>query len=166
MSLSQRERESQCLRVAPLPLGEGRGEGDLEERRVVTVYRRRKILDNCRAMRTDPTNAEDKLWRRLRNRQLAGAKFRRQHPVGQYIVDFYCHEANLAIELDGSGHEDADQADYDRNRSAELESAGITVIRFWNYEVWDDLEGVLTTIRGALTPALSQWERELLETGS
>ena len=102
----------------------------------------------------------------MRNRQLEGAKFRRQRPVGLYIVDFYCHEANLAIELDGSGHVDADQADYDRNRSAELESAGITVIRFWNYEVWDNLEGVLAAIRAALTPALSQRERELLEAGS
>jgi very-short-patch-repair endonuclease len=126
----------------------------------VTVYQRCKMLEHCREMRTDPTDAENKLWTRLRNRQLAGAKFRRQHPVGPYIVDFYCHEANLASELDGSGHEDADQADYDRNRSLELQSTGIEVMRFWNNEIRDDLESVLAAIREALTPALSQRERE------
>ena len=148
------------MKRLPLPLGEGRGEGGLEKRQAKAMYRSRKILDHCRAMRTDATDAEVRLWRRLRNRQLDGVKFRRQHPVGPYIVDFYCHEANLAIELDGSGHQDPGQADYDRTRSAELQSMGITVIRFWNLEVRDNIEGVIAAIRQSLTPALSQRERE------
>jgi very-short-patch-repair endonuclease len=126
----------------------------------VTSYHRRNILEHCRAMRNAPTDAEDRLWRRLRNRQLERVKFRRQHPVGPYIVDFYCHETNFALELDGSGHEDSDQADYDQNRAAELESMGIKVMRFWNNEVRDNMEGVLDAIREALTPTLSQRERE------
>ena len=96
---------------------------------------------------------------RLRNRQLVGMKFRRQHPIGPYIVDFYCHEARLAIELDGSGHQDEDQADYDRIRSTELESKGVKVMRFWNQDVTDNLDGVLEAITEALTLALSQKER-------
>jgi len=110
-------------------------------------------------MRTDSTCAEDMLWKRLRNRQLVGMKFRRQHPLGPYIVDFYCHEASLAIELDGRGHQDTDRADYDQIRSMELEGMGVKVIRFWHQEVMDNLEGVLEVIKGALTLALSQRER-------
>jgi very-short-patch-repair endonuclease len=117
---------------------------------MVTLDRYPEILEHCRAMRSDPTDAEDRLWRKLRNRQLDGMKFRRQHPIGPYIVDFCCHEANLAIELDGSGHEDSDQADYDRNRSADLQSMGIIVMRFWNHEVRHNLEGVLEAIREVL----------------
>ena len=119
------------------------------------MYHRHKLLDHSRAMRTDPTEAEEKLWRRLRNRQLVGMKFRRQHPIGPYVVDFYCHEAGLVIELDGSGHRKEDSADYDRIRSTDLQSMGIKVIRFWNQEVIDDLEGVLQAIRDALTRVLS-----------
>jgi very-short-patch-repair endonuclease len=125
----------------------------------VALYHRGKIIDHCRAMRTDPTRAEDKLWKGLRNRQLVGMKFRRQHFLGPYIVDFYCHEASLAIELDGSGHQDMDQADYDQIRSMELEGMGVKVIRFWNQEVVNNLEGVLDAIKEALTLALSQRER-------
>jgi len=100
------------------------------------------------------------LWRRLRNRQLAGAKFRRQHAVGRFILDFYCYEAGLAIELDGGGHAEKEQADYDRERTAELKSKGVRVIRFWDNEVLQNMEGVLDAILDALTPTLSQRERE------
>jgi len=101
-------------------------------------------------MRTAPTPAEQKLWERLRNRRLCGAKFRRQHPIGAYIVDFYCHEAKLIVELDGSSHLGADQAEYDRTRSNELRSIGMRVLRFWNHEILNYIEQVVEAITAAL----------------
>jgi very-short-patch-repair endonuclease len=128
----------------------------LQEREVVKLNHSQEILNRCSALRTAQTHAESKLWKRLRNRQLDGLKFRRQHPVGPYILDFYCHEAKLAIELDGSGHQEPEQADYDDNRSAELQSMGIRTVRFWNNEVMENLEGVLESIRETLTHGSSQ----------
>ena len=119
-----------------------------------------EMLNNCSALRTGQTDAERKLWSRLRNRQLGGLKFRRQHPIGPYILDFYCHEAKLAVELDGSGHQEPDQAEYDDNRSVELQAMGIRVVRFWNSDVMENLEGVLEFIIDALAPTLSRGERE------
>jgi very-short-patch-repair endonuclease len=97
-----------------------------------------------RGMRKTPTPAEDALWRRLRNRQLCGAKFRRQHPVDHFIVDFYCPEASLAIELDGAIHEQTKEAD--ALRQAHLESLGLRFLRFTNDEVINDVDRVLATI--------------------
>src|ERR1700682_1407659 len=81
-----------------------------------------------RGMRKKPTPTEDALWQRLRNRQLAGAKFRRQHPVDHFIVDFYCAEAALAVELDGAIHEHTREGD--ALRQAYLESLGLRFLRF------------------------------------
>jgi very-short-patch-repair endonuclease len=80
--------------------------------------------------------------------------------VGRFIVDFYCHEAKLAIELDGGGHAEQNQADYDWERTLELKSEGIRVLRIWDNDVFENLEGVLEVILDALTPTLSQRERE------
>ncbi len=77
-------------------------------------------------------------------------KFRRQHPVGNYIVDFYCDEAKLAIELDGGQH--AMSSEYDLERTEELQRKGIRVLQFWNNEVLGNLDGVLERIAEALTP--------------
>ena len=98
------------------------------------------------------------MWALLRDRRLAGFKFRRQHPVGPYILDFYCHEARLAVELDGGQHNEPDERARDTKRSAFLEAQGIRVLRFWNNEVFQNTEGVLQAIYDALslTPALSQ----------
>jgi len=93
---------------------------------------------------------EKKLWRYLRDRRLARAKFRRQHPIGPYIVDFYCDEARLAIELDGGGHGHEEEAAYDALRTSELAKLGIRVLRFWNNDVTGNLDGVLKTILDAL----------------
>ncbi len=87
------------------------------------------LLEKCRKLRKTQTNVEKLLWYLLRNRQIANAKFRRQHPIGPYIVDFYCHEASLAIELDGGQHAEQ-QLDYDHNRTEYIESQGIKVLRF------------------------------------
>ncbi len=104
------------------------------------------ILRAARELRATQTDAESLLWHLVRNRGLCGYKFRRQHPVGRYILDFYCHEAGLAVELDGGGHGDEEQAVYDQQRTKELAGAGITVLRFWNRDLLTDTEAVLTAI--------------------
>ena len=92
-----------------------------------------RLLTFAREMRQHATNAEAMLWQLLRNRRLAGFKFRRQVPIGGYIVDFYCHEANLGVELDCAPHDDPDCQDYDDGRSNALEkSDGVRRVRFWN----------------------------------
>jgi len=95
-------------------------------------------------LRAHQTDAENLLWGLLRNRRLLGLKFRRQYPLEPYILDFYCHEAALAIELDGGQH--TEQQHYDQQRTAYLESHGITVLRFWNNEVLQQTESVLEKI--------------------
>lgn len=88
--------------------------------------------------------AEQLLWSLLRNRRLAGAKFRRQHPIGRYIMDFYCHEKKLVIELDGGQH--SEQQDYDQRRDIYLNQLGIRVLRFWNNQMLQETESVLEKI--------------------
>ena len=94
-------------------------------------------------------------WQKVRNRQLANQKFRRQYPIGSYIVDFVCLELKLIVELDGGQH--MEQQAYDERRSDYLNQQGFMVVRFWNNEVMGNLDGVLES----LTLALSQQEREL-----
>ena len=89
----------------------------------------------AKQLRLRTTEAEQKLWSLLRNRQLKGKKFRRQHAIANYVVDFYCNESKLAIELDGSVHADEVAKDYDKSRTALLAELGIKVLRFWNKEV-------------------------------
>ena len=105
---------------------------------------------NARANRQHQTEAEALLWQHLRNRRLAGHKFRRQHPLLTFIADFYCHESNLVIELDGGYHKVEDQQIYDQGRTFELEENGIHVIRFINEEVIQDIEQVLLKIKQQL----------------
>ena len=100
---------------------------------------------HARENRHRQSPAETKLWKALRNHNLDDYKFRRQHPIGPYIVDFYCHEANLVIELDGRSH-DA-QMEYDAARTAWLESQGCRVIRFSNVQVKQDIVSVVEGIR-------------------
>ena len=97
----------------------------------------------ARSMRGAPTDAELRLWRLLRDRRLNGIKFRRQVPVGPYIVDFLCVGAKLIVEADGSQHAESLR---DKARDAYLESQGWKVLRFWNNEVLQNREGVLETI--------------------
>lgn len=98
-------------------------------------------------LRKEPTPAERKLWAYLRNDQL-GVSFRRQHAIGNYIPDFVCIERKLIIELDGGQH--VEQADYDEVRTQYLELQGYKVIRFWNHEIMNDLNGVMRVIQAAL----------------
>jgi len=102
------------------------------------------ILANVREMRQPQTPAESKLWARLRNRQLGGLKFRRQHPIDRFIADFYCAACRLVIEIDGDSH--ADQVEYDVARTAWLNEQGYHVIRFRNRDVYERMEAVLEAI--------------------
>jgi len=86
-----------------------------------------------------------RLWQKLRNRQL-GADFRRQHPAGSFVLDFYCPTLRLAIELDGGQHTDAKHESKDRQRDQWLRERGVTVLRFWNSDVTENLSGVLEVI--------------------
>ncbi|MDA8170936.1 MAG: endonuclease domain-containing protein [Nitrospiraceae bacterium] len=119
----------------------------------------KELLQACRDLRRNSTDAENLLWRLLRGRQLNGAKFRRQHPIGHFILDFYCDELKLAIELDGGGHAEEKQKLYDEQRTRALEGEGIKVLRFWNNDVLTRTEAILETIWDSLTPALSQRAR-------
>lgn len=85
-------------------------------------------------------DAEQALWHLLRRRQISGVKFRRQHPFGDYILDFVCLENRLVIEVDGGQH--VRQAEYDKNRTQKLQAAGFRVIRFWDTEVLKEIESV------------------------
>lgn len=100
----------------------------------------------ARELRHRSTAAEQKLWTLLRNRQLKGKKFRRQHALANYVVDFYCNECKLVIELDGNFHTDAEAKEYDKLRTTLLHELGITVLRFRNEEVVNDPSKVLKRI--------------------
>ena len=103
---------------------------------------------NARHLRQSFTDAERSLWRILRNRHLAGHKFRRQSPIGPYIVDFVCFEQRLIIEVDGGRHQS--QVDDDNVRTEWLESQGFKVLRFWNSEALGNIDGVAASILDAL----------------
>ena len=107
----------------------------------------RQLRDRARAMRREPTPAERTMWSLLRGSRLAGLKFRRQAPLGDYIADFVCHFPKVIVECDGGQH--ADSA-YDAARDAWLQSQGFTVLRFWNGEVIERPRGVADTILRAL----------------
>ncbi|WP_146910380.1 endonuclease domain-containing protein [Arenimonas daejeonensis] len=109
------------------------------------------IRQFARTLRNSSTDAERRLWRHLRNRQLLGLRFRRQHPIVGFIADFACVEARLVIELDGGQH--ADAREYDLRRTEILEGAGYRVLRFWNHDVLLKTDDVLAEIfRQVLTP--------------
>ncbi len=109
---------------------------------------RKHSIHISREMRHPLTPTENKLWEKLRRRQLAGAKFRRQHPIDRYIVDFYCAAAQLVIEIDGSAH---DEPNYDAERQEVLETLGLRVLRFRNADVLDHIDDVLSAIKAAIT---------------
>lgn len=107
-----------------------------------------KVFANSRKLRHNQTEAEARLWRALRAHQVNDFHFRRQHAIGNYIVDFCSPRQKLVIEVDGGQH--LEQVEYDNRRTAFLESKGYRVLRFWNYDVMKNLDGVMIVILEAL----------------
>ncbi len=104
----------------------------------------------ARELRKNLTDAERQLWTNIRRRQLGGCRFRRQHPIGPFIVDFVCLEAKLVVELDGRQHAEAERARRDAGRTKWLQDEGYRVLRFWNNDLTQNIDGVLETILGSL----------------
>jgi very-short-patch-repair endonuclease len=102
------------------------------------------IEQAAKSLRKQPTPAEARLWEALRRQKLHGFHFRRQHPVGRFIADFYCSACKLVIEIDGEIH--GEQSEYDAARTEEMETYGYQVIRFQNQQILNDLESVLEAI--------------------
>jgi very-short-patch-repair endonuclease len=152
MGESQGEGGSYLLKfnlTLPLPLKEGemrflsldgrgkKGEGDFKLDKNLTQI--------AKKLRKESTHAERLLWRHLKTKQLEGYKFRRQEPIGNYIVDFVCYENRIVIEVDGSQHQT--EKAKDKKRDLWLKSQGFKVLRFWNNEVLNNLEGVYKVIK-------------------
>lgn len=117
---------------------------------------RLEVIEFARKLRQDATDAESLLWACLRDRRVHHRKFRRQHPVGSYVLDFYCAELNLAIELDGGQHNSAEGKARDLVREAFLRTQGIQTLRFTNHEMLREAEAVLNMIWNVTKPADSR----------
>ena len=109
-----------------------------------------KFKARARKLRESQTSAEAKLWQALRNRRLAQWKFRRQHPIDRYIVDFVTIDGKLIVEVDGVTHSEPSELARDKRRSDVLEACGFLVVRVSNTDVYENLEGVLETIESTL----------------
>lgn len=112
----------------------------------------RNLKPFSRQLRSNMTEAEQKLWARLRRKQVCGLQFYRQKPLAGYIVDFYCAAAQLVIELDGSQHLEPQAMEYDRQRTLALEKLGLRVLRFDNRQVLLEMEAVMAVVWNAISP--------------
>jgi len=121
-----------------------------------------KNLNLARSLRHNQTEAEAKLWAYLRAKRFHGLKFNRQVPIGDYIVDLVNFENRLIIEVDGGQHNDALTIDYDLHRSLWLEKQGYRVLRFWNCDIFENIDGVLETIQKELGPGGSEIDGEVV----
>lgn len=126
----------------PPLLGEGKG-GVAASIRTIKQYSK-KTITRSRQLRSNSTDAEKKLWNCLRQRQVEGYKFRRQFFIGKYIADFACVEAKLIIEADGGQH---NESAYDATRDELIQQQGYHILRFWNNDILNNMEGVLENIR-------------------
>lgn len=106
------------------------------------IFADKNFKEARRQLRRKMTEAEGILWSKIRNRQLGKYKFRRQYSIGTFIVDFYCPEAELVIEVDGGHHGEPKQADYDKIRTRYFNSLGIKVVRYWNSDILENIDGV------------------------
>lgn len=113
------------------------------------LHNRKYLKEYRKALRNDSTPAEAELWKFIKGAQLGGRKFRRQHSIGNYILDFYCPSEKLAIELDGQVHFNSVAQQLDEERDKSLEKLGIKVLRFENKYVFQNLEAVLQVIQDA-----------------
>ena len=110
-----------------------------------------KLKQLSQELRRNMTDAEKLLWVKLRMKQLKGLMFSRQKPLGEYIVDFYCHRVKLVIEVDGEQHFSADSIEYDRIRDEFMRGIGLTVLRFTNTDVMNNIEGVVEVIESTIS---------------
>ena len=124
----------------------GVGEPSQEKKLFIPQQVPTPLLEAARRLRSHMTDTELLLWRCLRKKQLAGYRFRRQHPFERYVLDFYCSEAKLAVELDGGQHNDSKARVRDAERTCFCEKHGIQIIRFWNNEILSNIDGVLEKI--------------------
>jgi|SRR5690606_20886593 very-short-patch-repair endonuclease len=115
-----------------------------------------EIHRRAQELRKLMTPCEKILWERLKGKYFLGYKFRRQHPLYKYIVDFYCHQLKLVLEVDGSMHLGADAVEYDINRTTELEEFGLQVLRFSNDEVSFDTEHVMVVIKAKVEEIITR----------
>ncbi len=120
----------------------------------------RKPHPNAHKLRKDMPSAEQRLWYFIRRKQLGGFRFRRQHTIAPYIADFVCIEAKLVVELDGEQHGLDGAPEHDERRNAFMESEGWAVVRFWNNEVYDNIDDVLETILEAAGNSVRSLEIE------
>ena len=124
----------------PSPYGRGLGRGKIK------MKIDPQLLEFAKSMRHTATDAENIIWQLLRAKRFMNLKFRRQHVIKPYIVDFYCHEIGLVIELDGSQHGTVDAIEYDAERTKFLEALGLKVVRYWNHEVLSQADFVLENL--------------------
>ncbi|MFH1159440.1 MAG: endonuclease domain-containing protein [bacterium] len=110
-----------------------------------------EIFRRAKELRENMTSAEKVLWSKINSGKMQGFRFKPQHPIDRFIVDFYCHKARLVIEIDGEVHNQEDQIERDQGRSAELEEYGLTVLRFSNQDILENIEDVLKTIHQSLS---------------
>jgi len=141
----------------PLPQGEVKTAAMLLARRglggVMKAVRNAPLLKQRRRdLRHNQTEAEKLFWAHVRNKQFHGLRFFRQYSIGPYILDFYCPKLMISIELDGGGHNEDDQREYDAARTEHIKTQGIDVLRFWNNEVLQNISGVLARIAEKITP--------------
>ncbi|WP_163516110.1 endonuclease domain-containing protein [Gelidibacter japonicus] len=113
----------------------------------INIHNRKYLLERRKELRNNSTSAEATLWKSLQRNQLDGRKFRRQHSIANYIVDFYCSSEKLVIELDSAVHLDFAVGNYDYEREQKLKSLGFKVLRFENKEVFENLESLLNEIK-------------------
>ena len=106
----------------------------------------------ARNLRKNSTIQERRLWNLLKNRQFHNLKFKRQQPIGDYIVDFICKEAKIIIEIDGGQHNEPENIEYDKSRTEYLNNLGYKVVRFWNNEIYENIEGVVLRLKEEINP--------------
>jgi very-short-patch-repair endonuclease len=110
------------------------------------------LKQNRQQLRNNPTDAENKLWYYLRNCQFQNLRFRRQYSCGNFILDFYCPQIRLGIEVDGGQHNILENQAQDAERTEYLKRKGIKIIRFWNHEILSDIDGVLGKLTDEIVP--------------
>ena len=155
MNSNRKKFYKKYLNLTPDPSPEGEGNTILRMKDHVnnlTYGASAEIFKRAKNLKREMTPAEKILWKELRNGKLDGHKFRRQHPIGKFVADFYCHQRKMVIELDGGIHDDVGIKERDEGRTYELENFGLKIIRFTNEDIFENLDNVLNEIKTHLLP--------------